>query len=289
MCMLSYFPAGIVPETPDALANGVDLNPDGHGYAIVAGSRLIVRHSMAGTALLDRFMEERAQHPSGPALFHSRISTAGTIDLPNCHPFRIGRDKRTVVAHNGVLPESVQPVKGDRRSDTRIAAQRVLPTKFGHLGYAPNRRSLEKWVGSWNKLAIVTTNPMYGDSGYLINERSGVWAEDGAWHSNYDYLGGYTYSIGKHTAGAWSDDDLRCDFCGDLGRIDVDLGYCTTCGTCIDCGEFESDCQCFMPDKYRTEAPSDYADWWAAQMDAKRDEFAERLSALRAAAGEATS
>ncbi|MGW5105951.1 hypothetical protein [Nocardia sp. NPDC004123] len=42
-------------------------------------------------------------------MFHSRFATHGFITNQNCHPFAIGGDERTVMAHNGVLPDIVQP------------------------------------------------------------------------------------------------------------------------------------------------------------------------------------
>jgi glutamine amidotransferase len=106
MCLLTYLPAGVQPDT-DALLTGALVNADGHGFAIVAGrrlDRLIVQRGLDGEAVIDAFIAARLQHPQGPALFHSRLATHGDTTLDNCHPFTLGGDTRTVLAHNGVLP-----------------------------------------------------------------------------------------------------------------------------------------------------------------------------------------
>ncbi|MGH3588983.1 MAG: hypothetical protein ACRDQ0_21965, partial [Pseudonocardia sp.] len=116
--MLTYLPENVQPD-PEALSNGASINNDGHGFAIVAGNRLIIRHGMDPEVVIDHFMRLRAKHRHGPALFHSRWSTAGMVGKSNCHPFRIRGDRRTVLAHNGVFPGIAQPQRGDKRSDTR--------------------------------------------------------------------------------------------------------------------------------------------------------------------------
>src|SRR5579864_8534045 len=102
MCMLSYFPAGIMP-VESHLKNGALSNPDGHGYAIVTSTGIIVERSLYSYGLITKFMKEREAYPDGPALFHSRISTGGLTSVGNCHPFRAGEDDETVIAHNGIL------------------------------------------------------------------------------------------------------------------------------------------------------------------------------------------
>lgn len=261
MCMLTFFPPSVQPDA-DRLKNGALLNDDGHGFAIVSGGRLIVRHSMDWEALIAQFVRTRAEHPDGPALFHSRWGTGGRRTKFNCHPFRFGGDRRTVVAHNGVLPLSMQPGRKDPRCDTRMAAEELFPRGWGHLSAGDNRASLAESIGAGNKLVILTVNPKYPDNAYLINEHRGVWA-DGVWYSNLDYLSYDNSPL----------DEEKCFFCRDLGDgIDPELGYCRTCGTCVDCLEIDVDCQCWQPDKRAGD--DGYAEWWAAEIEA-------RLAAIR--------
>lgn len=268
MCLLTYFPAGIEPNT-DLLYNGTITNRDGHGFAIVAGKRLIVRHGMNAADTIDRFAKLRHKHPSGPALFHSRFGTGGKFSSANCHPFRVGGDRRTVVAHNGV---SLNPViKPDHRCDTRIAAEEYLPSAFGHLSKPTSRIKLAKWIGPHNKLVILTVNPEYNANAYLINASAGEW-DEGIWYSNDGYL---PMPESKY----YSDGFDRCDGCGSWDSVDLALGECMECGMCAGCGEdWESNCQCAADSSYyvararrdddlmmRREdwrAADEYSEWW---------------------------
>jgi hypothetical protein len=123
MCLLTYFPAGQLPDL-DALKAGTDYNPDGHGYAIVVpdatrrdGGRLLVGKGLDAELVLTRFDRDRRAHPDGPALFHSRLRTHGLVDEANCHPFRLAGDPRTVMAHyvpRNIVREHGPGVASDR-------------------------------------------------------------------------------------------------------------------------------------------------------------------------------
>ena len=71
MCLLTYYPADVQPD-PDLLHTGTEWNDDGHGFAIVAGNRLIIRKSMDALDLINTFVKLRRKHRTGPAIFHSR-------------------------------------------------------------------------------------------------------------------------------------------------------------------------------------------------------------------------
>lgn len=186
MCMLTYYPEGVHVDV-DALTNGAALNRDGHGFAIVTGGKITIRKSMDPEFLIADFEAMRRHHLDGPALFHSRLCTDGSVSKDNCHPFRLGGDGRTVLAHNGIMPGEVRPAKGDLRSDTRICAEIFLrDNPFGPLGNRKARRRFARWMGEWNKVAILTVDPKYGRNGYLINGHKGEW-HHGVWYSNMDY------------------------------------------------------------------------------------------------------
>lgn len=189
MCILTFIPEGVQPDA-DALRNGAKNNPDGHGFAIVDTDRnqIVVRHNMDASPLIDLFLEFRAKL-DGPALFHSRIATAGLVDKMNCHPFRVGDDPLTVVGHNGVLPQEAQPVKGDWRSDTRIFAEKLLPMR--NLDGRRSMKRLAHWLGG-DKLVILTVNPTWEANAYLVNSKRGEWDyEAGIWYSNGSYRDDY--------------------------------------------------------------------------------------------------
>ncbi len=244
MCMLTYFPPNTAADRV-ALFNGGMNNPHGHGWAIAAGDRIISGKSMDLLEALDHFEEARDDNPGGPALFHSRWATHGSMGVDNVHPFIVGRSPLTVVGHNGVLPVVAHPVGRDERSDTRKFADEILSSQFRRLDRPGVQRALTQWCGSANKLVILTVDPRYRCSAYLINETAGHWdGETGIWYSNSDYVdcrGEGVYSPGDLVLERY---DEWCVICGAWGGIDRQ-GYCEFCRYCQDCYEDVGACFCW--------------------------------------------
>lgn len=266
MCILSFIPAGI-PANDDAIEslwNGGINNPDGHGYAIASPDGMVIGKSLRLDECLSDFVDAREQYPNSPALFHSRWATHGSIRTGNCHPFYVGNSNMTVLAHNGVLPKSAHPKSGDDRSDTAVMAEELMPRQWRRLDKPSVRNSLTQFCGRGNKLVILTVDPKYRKNHYLINESRGNWDKaTGIWHSNWDYM--YSQTVGTYksaadsanvfkTCSALFDDEIElfdptaCELCNQ--RVN-DYGICTTCGTCQDCYEYESDCLCHIPETLR--------------------------------------
>lgn len=255
MCLLTYLPAGVLPDTA-ALLNGTDTNRDGHGFAIVAGDRLLIERGMDGEQVIAAFERTRRSHPDGPALFHSRYATHGVTDLDNCHPFHVGRDMRTVIAHNGILPATVQPRRGDPRSDTRYAAEVHLP-RVGGLHLRRTRLRLERWMTPFNKMVLLTVDRRFKQQGFILNESSGIW-DGGIWYSNDDYQPPPTSAWWTARYGDTLPDWLetiagpeRCPYCGTPVDVDLDV-ECRCCGWCFDCGAPPSVCGCYPPPSARS-------------------------------------
>jgi glutamine amidotransferase len=256
MCLLTFLPAGVLPDTA-ALFNGATVNNDGHGFAIVAGGQLIVHRGMHAEAIIEAFAAARRQHPHGPALFHSRFGTHGEAIIDNCHPFPVGGDGRTVLAHNGILPPVVQPAKDDPRSDTRIAAEDFIPT-FGSLRTRRIRLRLQRWMSTHNKVVILTVDRRFKQRSYILNEQSGIW-DGGIWYSNDGYLptpparwlaaSNVDWDwppCSRRRAGDWRGSNVeRCPNCEAI--TDVFDGECGYCGWCLDCGEMPDQCFCYTP------------------------------------------
>ncbi|MEU7764981.1 hypothetical protein AB0B25_07640 [Nocardia sp. NPDC049190] len=235
MCLLTYFPPSVIPD-PVALMFGASANPHGHGFAVIAGRRILVGRGMRAATVIDKFTQVRDRYPDGAALFHSRYATHGTHGRSNCHPFRVGGDPRTVLAHNGVLPKRVHPGPYDPRSDTRIAAEDYLPREpFGSIDTHRGGRGLASWLGS-SKLVILTIDPAYQHHAYLFGERAGCWV-DGIWYSNTSYL---------PPSQRWPPPRPRRYLCGHCERLDLDHQgrYCSRCGWCFDCETAFPDCDC---------------------------------------------
>lgn len=261
MCLLTYFPEGVMPDA-DALRNGATWNDDGHGYAIVdvAGNRIIVDRGMDAKEMIRDFAVIRAAYPDGPALFHSRLATDGTVNLLNVHPFPVGGDSRTVLAHNGIMP--LRPPKHDPRSDTRVVAEEHIPRAFTSLRRRRARLAFQRWMGAWNKVVILTVDPRFRGHGFILNEEEGMW-DDGVWYSNNAYQGyypsaAYTYTWDKEwdrmvpkaisASRALADDHVHaCWACQE--SVDYTLGECPKCGICFDCGEMPFRCLCYVPSR----------------------------------------
>ncbi|WP_280222032.1 class II glutamine amidotransferase [Nocardia neocaledoniensis] len=236
MCLLTFIPASVAPD-PTALRHGADANPHGHGFAVIAGPTIVTGHGMNAEEVIDLFARVRAQHPRGPALFHSRYATHGIRTVDNCHPFRLGGDKRTVLAHNGVLPKRVHPGPYDWRSDTRIAAEDYLPgAPFGSIDTHKGFRGLESWLGS-SKLLILTVDPGFDQQVYLLNESKGLW-DNGIWYSNRSYLP-WSQRYGSQRRSV-------CRSCETVDEYRVGR-YCTKCGWCFACGNRFPHCECRRP------------------------------------------
>ncbi|MBF6063550.1 class II glutamine amidotransferase [Nocardia terpenica] len=233
MCILTFFPPGATPNL-DALAGGAIANPHGHGYAVLADDALVVGHGLDPATVITEFAAVRAEFPDTPALFHSRLATHGRVSADNCHPFALGGDERTVLAHNGILPATVHPTLGDPRSDTRIAAEDYLPTvPFGSLDSWTGRAGLEHWLGT-DKMVLLTVDPAYRQRAYLFNEHHGHWHK-GIWYSNHSYRwasAGFDYT--------------DTDYCLNCGEFEPEWfgAHCTFCGFCQDCLAEYPDCQC---------------------------------------------
>ncbi|MEU1204643.1 hypothetical protein [Nocardia sp. NPDC005825] len=238
MCILTFFKPGITPNL-DALRGGAAANPHGHGFAVVGDNRVLVGRGLDAATVIEEFSCVRAQFPDRPALFHSRFATHGVIGEQNCHPFAVGGDERTVMAHNGILPNIVHPGPGDPRSDTRVAAEDFLPIEpFGPLDSWIGRAGLEHWLAG-DRMIVLTVDPRYRHTAYVFNEHRGHWSSDGIWYSNHSYLwhdldtadkpGGYLYDY--------------CDYCGqfDLYRVGP---HCTACGFCDECWREFPHCEC---------------------------------------------
>jgi hypothetical protein len=254
MCLLTFLPAGVTPDA-DALSNGTLVNDDGHGFAIVTDGRIVIEHGMDADPLIDAFARLRRRHHDGPALFHSRLGTHGTTRLDNCHPFPVGGDTRTVIAHNGILPKAVQPADNDPRSDTRIAAEEFLPA-FGPLRLRRTRLRLERWMTRYNKMVILTVDRRFKQQAYILNESSGIW-DGGIWYSNDGYRPPRCQPRRPYPvwmAGSWGtstgDSATAVDRCGNCWCLVDEEGYCPVCGWCLDCGEPECDCLCYQPRRW---------------------------------------
>ena len=281
MCMLCVVPPHVLPERDKLEASALN-NPHGFGFAIVIPKerRILVEHTMNADKAINDFLARRAQYPEGYALWHARFATHGVKDLSNCHPFRVGNDKRTVLAHNGILP--VLEDKSNHRSDTRIFAEDILPKMGGVAALDdPQLYNVIEDFTSGSKLCILTVDPVAEFQCYIVHENKGWFDANKVWWSNdtcylqetnwYNYGSSnyYTNKTLKELTDIYGDDALDVDFtcysCASELNLE-DTWYsdmlCKYCGACQDCMMEAEKCVCYNPSQKEGSKSVDYTPKW---------------------------
>jgi glutamine amidotransferase len=255
MCLLVVCNPNSTPSK-DELTAGACKNPHGFGFAIDTGSGIISERSMSAKKSISRFLELREQYPNGYAMWHARYATHGVKNELNCHPFKIAGEHDTYLAHNGML-DIVIP-KDDKRSDTRILADELLP-RLGGVS-ALDDDYVYDMIGSWargSKIAVMTNDPSAQYKIYIINESAGTWDDKGVWWSNNSHKPTPTITYADEPSvydivvsdGHLVDDNnkFECPNCEALIDLwDSEL-YCLMCECCFDCSAQFLDCLCYNP------------------------------------------
>lgn len=216
MCHLAFIPAGIActPAMIRGFENSGFSNPDGNGFCMVnaMGTELFTFRSMDLFEATQKFEEMRPQF-MGDALWHTRWGTHGETSIRNVHPFRVGTDRDTFLAHNGILPMVTWPSQGEWRSDTNNFAHRTVGSWGSKFDSEAFRAHVEKFIGG-SKLVVITVNPAYKKNAYIFNEAGGFWDTDGTWRSNSDHLPSSTkYSKAMGYPRWWELDDECGEAC----------------------------------------------------------------------------
>lgn len=255
MCLLLVASPNATPKKADLECASCN-NPHGFGYAIITPDGILTGRSMSSRKLIKEFLEVRKQYPNSYAMFHARFATHGVKNEENCHPFQVGGREDTYLAHNGVL--DVKIAGGDKRSDTRVFAEDILPS-IGGISALDDDNVLgmvSKWA-SGNKLVIFTLDPAAKYDCYIVNEELGHWDNDGIWWSNNTYKKSTWPSYGSATHSPVKsaypevfsgDDDGDCESCGAHAFEDANPYYCEMCYSCYDCkGSYGDTCLCYVP------------------------------------------
>lgn len=276
MCLLMVT-MGQLPKR-EYLENACYNNNDGFGFAVRHGDgNIVTGRGMKIDRTIDRFMEEMESNPDAVGMFHARYTTHGTTHVENNHPFRVAGRKDILLGHNGMLP--VMPKAGDKRSDTRIFAEELLPNMGVEvLDDKHYFKQLESWADG-SKIAILSTAPELRDSVYILNERLGHWDND-IWWSNSSYQYNYSTPVRRPYSTSWEYDLLEhdrkvlgtmelipepmvgteyCFYCySQLSPEDWDESVCSVCNTCVDCNEHMATCMCYIPNS----TVRNNGNWW---------------------------
>lgn len=260
MCMLCVIPPNVIPSR-DKLENSALNNPHGFGYAIAIPSeaRIHTFRTMNADQCINQFFEDRFKYMDGYAIWHARYATHGSTTLDNCHPYRVGSDEQTYLAHNGILSVIENPQ--EKRSDTRIFAEDLLPT-IGGVASLDNPQvwnMLEDFT-TGSKVAVLTVNPNARHQLYLLHEDKGLEDSDKVWWSNSTcYLTSW-YSqptISAMTGMVTEEDEewLYCHVCDYVVEYwdalkSGDDSYCWQCGSCFGCQQMKDKCLCYHKSEY---------------------------------------
>lgn len=254
MCLLVVCNPNSTPSK-DHLTTASCSNPHGFGFAIETPTGIITERSMSAKKSINRFLELREQYPDGYAMWHARYATHGVKNESNCHPFKVGgTEYDTYLAHNGVLDILIPA--NDKRSDTRIMAEELLP-RLGGVS-ALDDDYLFDMVSSWasgSKVAVMTNDPSAKHRLYIINESSGSWDDQGIWWSNKSHLPvvptttKYTYEPSAYDIIDYTiTDPYYCPNCQALLDLEENDLWCTMCDSCLDCSTPVSSCLCWSPE-----------------------------------------
>jgi predicted glutamine amidotransferase len=266
MCMLCVVPPNVIPSR-SKLENSALNNPHGFGYAIAVPKerRIHTFTTMDADACINKFIEDRSKYLEGYAVWHARYATHGSNTVDNCHPFKVGNDEQTYLAHNGIL--NVLEEKGEMRSDTRIFAEDIMSTIGGVTALDnPQVWNMLEDFTTGSKIAFLTVNPKANHQLYLLHEEKGNYDVSGVWWSNttyeletwYQRYGAATYA--KHATSSLSKEEdeegawLECHVCDNVTDYWVAMkngndSYCSTCGTCYMCASYKTECLCYQGTK----------------------------------------
>lgn len=252
MCLLVVSSPNSTPRKKE-LENASCNNPHGFGYAVIAGSKIITGKGMSAKKVIKEFLAVRKQYPNSYAMYHARFATHGVKNDDNCHPFKVGGSDLTYLAHNGILSVHIEPT--DKRSDTRIFAEDILPSMGGvtALDNTNLYGMIQKWSAG-NKIAIFTLDPNAQYDCYIINEDLGHWDNEGNWWSNDTYKenawGKFYQQYADCGPLSIAEDDYSCMLCGVEVDPDDNPYYCHTCGSCFECSMIVNEtCLCWSPER----------------------------------------
>ena len=271
MCMLCVIPPNTIPKR-SKLENSALNNPHGYGFAIVVPeeNRIICERTMNADESINRFLELRQKHMKGYAIWHARYATSGELTVDNCHPFVLpdkAHPNTTYVAHNGVL-DVIEP-HGDKRSDTRIFVEDLLP-EIGGVKALDNDQvwNLLDEFTRGSKVAVLTVHPEAQYEMYLFHEQAGKKDDDGVWWSNsscelsYDYYYTPSHTLGKVPSTSTIDDRYdyyTCTVCSIDTHMDlVEDDFCPTCECCFMCQSWRDQCMCYRPSDKKYHAVDRY-------------------------------
>lgn len=181
MCLIIYKPAKKQFDL-DLLETAWKMNPHGGGYMYSENNKLCIEK---GYFNKNAFAKDLLTLEEKDIVVHFRYSTAGKINLNNCHPFDIG--KNVGMVHNGTISDI--KITNKEMSDTWHFAKEMkkLSDSLGDDFFMQEEISecLKKIIGKTNKLVFMNNTGKIN----IINDEEGTYL-DGIWYSNLRFIVG---------------------------------------------------------------------------------------------------
>ena len=212
MCIIIHKPEGRFIST-ETLYNCYMGNRDGIGLLFAEQGELKIYKTLSYESFLKRYekLEERE------LLIHFRYATHGTINVRNCHGFRL--NKHLAFVHNGII--SIDIPKGRDITDSEQFGNEYLkPLPKGFETNPAIKKLIENRIKG-SKIALMDSSGKVT----IYNKQDGI-TEGGVWYSNlgfrsykqpmWEYVSQWSKEDEEESI-FWSDE--RCSICGDVLTI----------------------------------------------------------------------
>ena len=195
MCIIIHKNSGVT-LTDAIYQECFGSHDDGGGFAFIKDGELVIKR---GYFNFKKFLKDIRENETLEMLIHCRTANRGTINVANCHPFRIvssfgtGEKKEPrfefAVVHNGTIFEGRSTAK---KSDTMCFIEDVLKPCLDRdpwfLNTAYGIHMIGRTIGFGNKMAIMAYDRKEKTASvHIINKSLGNEAHN-CWFSNYSYL-----------------------------------------------------------------------------------------------------
>jgi len=154
-------------------------NDDGAGFMYAEDGKLYIEK---GFMSFDHFMQAYTPHEAKPAVVHFRITTHGTPNQSNTHPFRVGKTLGFV--HNGII-SNVNCSTDKTRSDTSHFNEQYLQKMYARDPDFISDPILAELISKYIDRSKLIFLDAEGNS-TILNESYGKW-DNGVWYSNQSY------------------------------------------------------------------------------------------------------
>jgi len=180
MCIAILNKKGLITDAH--LKNSWYNNYHGAGFAYSQGERIFIyKNDKSVSKFIKTYKQHRKSNPNAIFLIHFRISTHGSIDKTNLHPFVI--NDTIALIHNGMIDLDGH-CRTDKRSDTRFLCEEILSHLPDGWHLSKGVHTMLEQLGGWSKFAMIDINNQYA----IVNEKEGHWDESGDnWYSNTSY------------------------------------------------------------------------------------------------------